>query len=313
MSIAERIRLAIFFFFILLIIFGELAVIIAWIKEKRGGDIKGNQFAKPLVRALFTSLFSILALSSLYAYFIEPYWINLSRIRLETPKLKRGSKLILVQLSDIHSKGLGKNEKRIPTIVNSLKPDIICLTGDYINDINAVNAVREMVAKLKAKYGIFCVRGNWDLAIAPDTDIFQGLPVQMLEGEIRRIKAQGGTIFIVGLDIQDDISTLSHLLAFKKPGDFTLLLYHYPDLADELKGLPIDLYLCGHTHGGQIAIPSYGAILTLCKTGKKYERGLYKIGETILYVNRGIGTEGLPLRFFSPPEIAILEIVGTGK
>ena len=74
----------------------------------------------------------------------------------------------------------------------------------------------------------------------------------------------------------------------------------------------MDLYLCGHTHGGQVALPLYGALITLSKFGKKYESGMYESNGTILYVNRGLGLEPKPapqVRFFARPEITVFDIV----
>ena len=91
-----------------------------------------------------------------------------------------------------------------------------------------------------------------------------------------------------------------------------MLLYHYPDMIEEAAGPKLDLYLCGHTHGGQVALPLYGAMITLARHGKKYESGRYTVGGTTLYVNRGIGMEGgrVPrVRFCARPEITVLDIV----
>jgi len=307
LSVEERIRLFLVLFVVLTIIGGEIAVLWAWIGKRRE-----SQFANPWLRWIFTPLSAILIICLLYAYFVEPYWIEVSRIKIETPKLKAGSKIIIVQLSDIHSNGWNRNERRIPSIVNDLNPDVICLTGDYINKIEALDAVRKMVGELKAKYEIYAVRGNWDVDIAPHVDIFKGLKVKMLMGEGERISISGNNIYIAGLDVNDD-SALPQALAMRGRGDFTILLFHYPDLIEDLKGYDIDLYLAGHTHGGQVALPLYGAVLTNSKYGKKYERGLYKVGETLLYVNRGIGVIGLPLRFLSRPEISVFELIGAGK
>lgn len=312
MSIEERLRLALIFFFLIAIIAIEVVVILVWIMEKTGREVRGSQFAKPAVRKIFSIIFLLLAVCFFYAWLIEPYWIEITKKKIDTPKLKEGTKVRIVHLSDIHSKGWGKNERRIPLIVNSFNPDIICLTGDYMNDINALNAVRRMVGELEAKYGIFAVRGNWDAELFPDVEIFKDLPVRMLNGESTKLKIEGGEIYIVGLDVYSE-SSLEGLLPSKKEKDFVILLHHYPDLIEDIKEEGIDLYLSGHTHGGQVALPFYGAILTFSKYGKKYEKGLHEVGKTILYVNRGIGTETLPLRFFSRPEIAVFDIEGKGE
>ena len=93
---------------------------------------------------------------------------------------------------------------------------------------------------------------------------------------------------------------------------FGVLLHHYPDLIEEPAVSKVDLYLTGHTHGGQVALPLYGALITLSKHGKRYEAGKYVVGDTILYVNRGIGMEGgrVPrVRFWARPEITVFDIV----
>jgi len=93
---------------------------------------------------------------------------------------------------------------------------------------------------------------------------------------------------------------------------FSIFLHHWSDLIQEASNQNVDLYLCGHTHGGQIALPIYGAIITLSKFGKKYESGLYTIGTTTMYVNRGLGLEPSPapkVRFLARPEIAVFDIV----
>jgi predicted MPP superfamily phosphohydrolase len=91
------------------------------------------------------------------------------------------------------------------------------------------------------------------------------------------------------------------------------LLYHTPDLIETASELGVDLYLAGHTHGGQVRLPWLGAIFTASRYGKRYEMGSYRVGRTQLYVSRGIGMEGLGtprVRFLCPPEIVELELGG---
>jgi predicted MPP superfamily phosphohydrolase len=93
---------------------------------------------------------------------------------------------------------------------------------------------------------------------------------------------------------------------------FTVFLYHYPDEIDAVSARGIDLYCAGHTHGGQVSVPLYGALITFSRFDKQYESGYYRKGDTTLYVNRGIGMEGgfAPrVRFWARPEVTVLEIV----
>ncbi|MEJ2705392.1 MAG: hypothetical protein P8Z79_23375, partial [Sedimentisphaerales bacterium] len=83
-------------------------------------------------------------------------------------------------------------------------------------------------------------------------------------------------------------------------------------LIEDITDFPVDLYLAGHTHGGQVALPFYGALVTLSEYGKEYESGKYQVGTTTLYVNRGIGMEGGPVprvRFWARPEITVFEVM----
>jgi predicted MPP superfamily phosphohydrolase len=100
------------------------------------------------------------------------------------------------------------------------------------------------------------------------------------------------------------------------PADaFTLLLYHSPDLIREAVAQQIDLYLGGHTHGGQLRLPILGPIYTGSKFGRAYASGLYREGGTGMYISRGIGMEGSNMpraRFLCRPEIVSIELTGTG-
>jgi predicted MPP superfamily phosphohydrolase len=118
-------------------------------------------------------------------------------------------------------------------------------------------------------------------------------------------------ICISGLSI-DRASACRDLLEGLADDRFNLFLFHTPDLIEDVNGLGVDLYLCGHTHGGQVALPLYGALLTFSKFGKKYESGLHRCGPATLYVNRGIGLEPRPapqVRFCARPEIVVFDIV----
>jgi predicted MPP superfamily phosphohydrolase len=94
-------------------------------------------------------------------------------------------------------------------------------------------------------------------------------------------------------------------------GDFRLFLYHFPDAVEEASAANIDLYLAGHTHGGQVRLPFYGALITFSRYDKRYEAGLYRLGAATMYVNRGIGMEGgkAPrVRFLDRPEITVIDV-----
>jgi hypothetical protein len=91
-----------------------------------------------------------------------------------------------------------------------------------------------------------------------------------------------------------------------------VLLYHAPDPILEMADAGVDVVLSGHTHGGQVRLPFYGALITLARHGKRFDMGLYRVKETWLYVSRGLGMEGglAPrVRFLARPEITVIDLV----
>jgi hypothetical protein len=135
-----------------------------------------------------------------------------------------------------------------------------------------------------------------------------------LDDAVRRLALPGGDLYLVG--ISNDFRpaadrSLQARLAGIPTEAYTLLLYHTPDLIATAAAGGVDLYLAGHTHGGQIRLPLYGAIVTFSEYGKRYEAGRYTFGSTSLYVNRGLGMEGwiFPrVRFWCPPEVVQIEL-----
>ena len=137
----------------------------------------------------------------------------------------------------------------------------------------------------------------------------------LLEDETHRLKHGGGELRIAGGGIYP-VNRLRYLLPDGDDSIPTIYLNHKPDAVDELEelgtGQRVDLFLCGHTHGGQVCIPFWGAVVTLSKYHKRYERGLYEVRGIPMYVNRGVGMEGgaVPrVRFLSRPEVAVIDLV----
>ncbi|MCE5187473.1 MAG: metallophosphoesterase [Planctomycetaceae bacterium] len=245
----------------------------------------------------------------LYGFFVEPYRIRIQTIPVETDKLKNTS-FRIVQISDLHCDKKTRLEEKLPGIINSLKPDIIVFTGDTINSESALPVFQDTMARMEAPLGKFAVGGNWDFSYWYTVPLFEGTGFDELQLNERTIEKNGETIAIAGVAYEKDAH---YRRAVRKlhPDTYNILLYHTTDLIEACKDKPVDLYLSGHTHGGQVALPFYGALTTLSRHGKKYEAGLYRVNDTLLYVNRGIGMEGgwTPrVRFLSRPEIAVFDI-----
>lgn len=245
-----------------------------------------------------------------YGRFIEPTRIEVRTMTVPTSKLTATS-FRLVQISDLHCDRERRNEDAMVRIINSLQPDVVVATGDYLNDATALPRLKVTLSQIKAPLGAFAVTGNFEVNSWSDLDLFSETGFRLLARETVSVTKGSESINISGLGFER-VGAWQELLTDLPDDRFNVFLYHMPDLIEDVAGSGVDLYLCGHTHGGQVALPFYGALITFSRFGKKYESGRYQVGETMLYVNRGLGLEPRPapqVRFCARPEIAVFNIV----
>ena len=251
------------------------------------------------------------ALCFAYGYFIEPYWPSVTHIQIKTAKFKAGSRPIrLVQISDLHCDSKPRLEERLPALIANERPDLIVFTGDSINSPDGLPVLKTCLTSLAQIAPTFVVKGNWDMDFWHHLDLFGSTGVQELNGDMVVVNKEGSGICIAGIAAGDESRAAA--TTDKMPAEaFNIFLYHYPDLIFEIAARHVDLYCAGHTHGGQVALPFYGALITLSRFGKRFESGLYRVDQTLLYVNRGLGMDGgmVPrVRFFARPEITVFDI-----
>ncbi len=270
--------------------------------------------ALPVLWVLNLSL-SILAVYSIY---IEPYRIQISQVSLPGPNLASGEPLRIVHLTDLHIGPITSRETDMIEQVNNLQPDLILLTGDYFffntnNDPQVGANVRWTLSQLQARLGIYAITGSPGVDQPQVVNGFfsQVDNVTLLEDAVQPIPLGGETLYLVGvsnLEHNRDAQALQRLMAGLPPEVYTILLYHVPDMASTAAEAGVDLFLAGHTHGRQVGLPPMEWVYNLFMA---YSRGLDHLEDTTIYVNRGIGVEGLYLpgiRFLCPPEIALLEM-----
>ncbi len=258
-----------------------------------------------------------LAAVAAYSLYIEPFALGVTRLTLPAPALGLDAPLHILQISDLHVERITRRERAVLAQVAALRPDMIVLTGDYLNlsyldDPQAVRDVRALLAEFDAPYGVYAVSGTVDHRMDL---LFDGLEhITVLDDAARPIPFPGGELMLLGvshLGWTRDAATLAALAAQYPDAAYTLLLYHTPDLAEAAAAAGVDLYLAGHTHGGQLRAPFYGAIVTFSRYGKRFEMGRYTLGDTTLYVARGIGMEGWGApraRFLCPPELVLVTL-----
>jgi predicted MPP superfamily phosphohydrolase len=313
MTIIEKIGALVFLTIIVIVYLLEACIGLVYAINKLRGKLKVNPFVSKSA-LLIHLLATIGIICFLYGYFVEPYWIEVRTIEIKTEKLREAG-FKLVHISDMHCDRKMRNEKRVVELVNAINPDVIVFTGDTINTPVALTTFKDTMKSLKAVIGKYAVLGNYDVWYWSDLDLFSDTGFKVLEQDVITIRKNNEVIQVSGLSVGNSklYPQVLKSLSFDR---FNLLLYHYPGLIEGLKDFNIDLYLAGHTHGGQVAMPLYGALVTLSKHGKKYESGKYIVGDTVLYVNRGIGMEGgfAPrVRFWARPEITVFNIVPEGS
>jgi predicted MPP superfamily phosphohydrolase len=253
-----------------------------------------------------------------YGRWIEPRWVEVTRTRVVSSRLRAGHPGVrIVHLSDFHCDPEPLAEPRLAQLIAPLKPDVIVFTGDCTNSMEGVPVFKQCLSALAKLAPVFVVRGNWDTFHHSGDDRFAGTGAIELDGSSATIDVAGAAVHIAGAAFQSPDMAVARALESVSGSGPLIVLHHlpYPDLIPLSFAARVDLMCAGHVHGGQVALPFYGALLTLSKYGKRFERGLYPDADGLgfpLYVSRGLGMEGgsVPrVRFCSRPEVALIELV----
>ncbi|HVF51953.1 MAG TPA: metallophosphoesterase [Pyrinomonadaceae bacterium] len=277
---------------------------ISW--RERGRVPRGS--SNPILRSIKGGL-----LQAARAALAEPYMLAVERHAVGLRRLPRElDGLSIVQLSDLHHSpftGREQIERAIET-ANSLEPDIIALTGDYVSHEREYAApCAEMLGRLRARCGVYAVLGNHDhwVDAALITDLFRAEGIRMLVNEGMRFEHNGASFWLAGVDdTMVGMEDLPLALAGSRGEELKLLLAHNPVILRRAARAGVDLVLSGHTHGGQVTWRSERSASG--KVRRRILRGLGRHGETQIYVTRGLGTVVLPLRYGCLPEITHLQL-----
>lgn len=286
----------------------EALLVFDWLFERIIGRSRGKISRRIIVP--WTIIFLVGVGCALYAHFIEPFRFEVTHHTVRATGLPPGFRLRILHLTDLHLEGEGRACRWIAETVRKEKPGIIAMTGDYVNKPRAGGqALKKLLGQIDAPH-VLAVTGNYH---PTDPSEFRK-DIATLYGAPLVIDVDGEEIAFVGCEITEP-ENFERAMANVGDVSYTVVLYHKPEMIELAAQHGADLYLCGHTHGGQIRLPFYGAVVTFSSLGKKYEAGRYQVGEMTAYVGRGIGNEGgrAPrLRFLCRPEIAVFDVVGTG-
>lgn len=238
----------------------------------------------------------------------EPYVLDVSRVQVTSSKVHKGSLAIrILHITDLHSDGIDRLENRLPGEIARLKPDLVVFTGDAANNRSGLASFKKCITAVAKIAPTFAVYGNHDSRGGRFWDIYGQTGVHVLNGSSETLSVRGEKVWIAGVSV-DNEGALANALKDVPPDAFSIFLYHYPAAIDAASLKNIDLFCAGHTHGGQVRLPLFGALVTNSTKGKQYESGLYEVGRTKMYVSRGIGMVGIPVRFLAPPEVAVIDV-----
>jgi predicted MPP superfamily phosphohydrolase len=263
---------------------------------------------------LRTALFTTPTIVAGYGLF-EAGWVKIDRQTLALPRLPKSfAGTTIAFLTDLHH-GPFTTLDYVSSVVRttlSLQPDLILLGGDYsLKDAKYIRPCFDVLAALKAPMGVFGIRGNHDYWHGL-TETIEGMSAAGITELTNRgvWLTQGSSRFLLaGVDdLWEGHIDLKKALGDAKEDDACLLLSHNPDFAEHLSDKRVGFVLSGHTHGGQVVFPGWAPFVP-SQYGQKYLRGLVQAPETLIYISRGLGTSGVPVRLGSRPEINLFTLV----
>jgi uncharacterized protein len=220
-------------------------------------------------------------------------------------------------VSDLHTGAPWVDERKVARIVakvSARRPDLIALVGDYadptvpLGKTVAPEAVAEELAALRAPLGVFAVLGNHDWYHYGERvpRALREAGLEVLENDAVAVEHEGEVLWVAGLaDMRERDADVSIALAMVPPQQALIALTHDPDMFPSLRDRA-QVVLAGHTHGGQVGLPLLRR--AAAPSGRGYTGGEVREGGGYMYVSRGVGTTGLPIRLAAPPEIAVLTI-----
>jgi uncharacterized protein len=260
-------------------------------------------------RMVFLALAILTFGMAIYAYQIEPFNIEITRHQISAPL---NSPIKIAHLSDLHTYGIGRREKKMLAILEQEKPDLIVITGDLISAADGYEGCLEVLKNIHAPLGVWVVVGNhenWTTQKMRKTysnfkTYYESAGVNFLFNSSRKIRDD---LWLIGLDDEmtgtPDIQTA---LMGVPENAYKICLFHSPAYFDKAAGR-CDLFFAGHSHGGQVRVP-FLKPLWLPKKCEDYDQGWFEQNGSKMYVSRGIGTSLLPVRFNCRPEIAIITL-----
>ena len=262
---------------------------------------------KFIKRALIATI-GLVFLDSLWLekYIIEWNYFDIS---------KSDDKIKIVQITDLHFDQLRYFHKAIAKKINSIKPDLIFITGDSVDDTSKIDSLGEFLNRIDKSILKYAITGNWEywghVDLAKLSKVYSDNNCELLINENRTITIRNREISIIGIDdLVGGNADFPKAIDELKHSETNIVLSHCPqhrDIIARQKGdLNIDLVLSGHTHGGQITF--LGIVPFKPRGSGRYMKGWYEDKEPKMYVSKGVGTSVLPVRFGARAEVVVIDV-----
>lgn len=270
-------------------------------------------------------LLIIILLVYLYAMFVGTSGFYVKEYKIESKKISSDyNGLKIAHLSDIHYGNRSVTKKDLEKIikdVNKLKPDLIFITGDLLDDEITDEQYQDLVEvlkKLKPNIGKYIIDGNHDSYYKKWSNLVEDAELKNLNDSYDVVYQNSySSIFIAGSSnntftdkkIREKTKGIfEYINSEEYDSSYSILLLHEPDYIEDIDYSKFDIVLAGHSHNGQVRIPFIGATI-LPEGCKKYYDNYYKVGKTDLYISSGIGTSTLPIRLFNRPSYNFYRII----
>lgn len=249
------------------------------------------------------------------AYWVERYFIEKKEFYFGAATSKTGN-FRVVQITDLHLNSLTYQLKELAVMLNKLRPELIVITGDAIDNANNIPLLNKFLQLIDKGIQKVAILGNWEYQAFVNLDdlkkMYASNNCELLINETRQYMFKQKTISITGVDdyLRGHADFTMALQEYKQ-SDYHIVLSHCPQYRDDIaillnNDVKVDFVLSGHTHGGQITL--FGFAPYLPQGSGRYVKGWYKENNPKLYVSKGIGTGVVPLRFCARAEVAIFNL-----
>jgi predicted MPP superfamily phosphohydrolase len=256
----------------------------------------------------------LLKITGQYERGVRNAWdVAVRRVEIPLRRLPRAfDGFTVLHLSDLHLDGMPGLEDTILERVGGEEFDLCVLTGDYRTELHGpirptMDRLGPLVSSLRSRNGVLGVLGNHDDChmVGP----MEAMGIRLLINESVRLARGQDVLQVVGTDDVHYYFTDQAVHALEAARDaFTVALVHSPEVFDVAAQLGVDLYLCGHTHAGQVCLPGGRPVITHLSRGRQLYRGTWRHGGMVGVTNAGVGTSGVPVRFNTRGEIVVVTL-----